>query len=128
MIIDEQLFTERNQSHLRATLKSQILDIVRKPMNVAICIIFSLQLITSVLFIYVFVQLVNIQTKAQPLISTIAQFNTTQIGETWNFLQNSIQVTKDDVYPLLKKLPNFINQTEVFMQKVSRLLQNSFST
>lgn len=85
-----------------------------------------LQIITFALFLYVFIQLATIQEKATPIISTLAHLNSTRITETLTFVEDSINFAKIEIYPQVKKLPFFINQTEIFIQKISNFLQNYF--
>ena len=108
------------------SLKTNMVKIFMRPLNIAVCTILMLQIITFALFLYVFIQLATIQEKATPIISTLAHLNSTRITETLTFVEDSINFAKIEIYPQVKKLPFFINQTEIFIQKISSFLQNYF--
>lgn len=96
---------------------------------IPIGIMLLLQLITLTLFIYAFVQLSVIKTSVEPTINALHHLNITRISETIRYIDNVIEIAKEEIAPqynllkpLLKRLPEFINETENFIRQISKYL------
>lgn len=114
-----------NQTQRRSTCQV----IVAQLPNIMIGVIALLQIVTIILFAYTFTKLLTIQAQIQPAVNSFTTVNFTQITDTISDGKNIIADFKTQyhtIMPIIKKLPYFFEQTELFMDEVRQNIEPPF--